>query len=47
VLLFGKGTTADLYSHLDYESKKDAANVIANALGFDRNSAENEKSGLK
>lgn len=39
-------TTADLYSHLDYESKKDAANVIANALGFDRNSAENEKPGL-
>lgn len=29
----GKGTTADFYSHLDFNSKIDSANTIANILG--------------
>ena len=33
MLLFGKGTTADFYSHLDFNSKIDSANSIANILG--------------
>ena len=30
---FGKSTTADFYSHLDFNSKIDSANTIANILG--------------
>ncbi len=33
MLLFGKRTTADFYSHLDFNSKIDSANTIANILG--------------
>ena len=33
MLLFDKGTTADFYSHLDFNSKIDSANTIANILG--------------
>ena len=33
MLPFGKGTTADFYCHLDFNSKIDSANTIANILG--------------
>jgi len=32
VLLFGKGTTSNVYSHVDIESKKLSAVAIAKAL---------------
>lgn len=33
MLLFGKRTTVDFYSHWDFNSKIDSANTIANNLG--------------
>jgi len=33
VLLFGKGTTANYYSHLEFDSKISSADAIASALG--------------
>ena len=35
MLLFGKGTTANIYSHVDSESKKLSARAIERALGED------------
>ena len=32
MLLFGKGTTADFYSHLEFNSKLSSADAIAQAL---------------
>ena len=33
MLLFGKGTTANLYSHLEYNAKVASAETIARVLG--------------
>ena len=33
MLLFGKWTTADFYSHLEFNSKLSSADAIAQALG--------------
>ena len=33
MLLFGKWTTADVYSHLDFSSRVESADMIAGVLG--------------
>ena len=33
IYIYYEGTTADFYSHLDFNSKIDSANTIANILG--------------
>lgn len=43
VLLFGKGTTANFYSHLDYKSRISSAEVISNALGDEDDENEDKK----
>lgn len=37
MLLFGKGTTANLNSHLEYHAKVASAETIARVLGGDKN----------
>jgi len=39
--------TADFYSHLDYQSRISSAEVIANALGGEAETEENEDSNKK
>lgn len=45
MLLFGKWTTANLYSHLEYNAKVASAETIARVLGGDKNEkpADEEK----
>ena len=43
MLLFGKGTTANLYSHLEYNAKIASAETIARVLDGENAPAEEEK----
>lgn len=46
MLLFGKGTTANLYSHLEYNAKVASAETISRVLGAKKEDthAESEQS---
>ena len=37
------GTTANIYSHLDYKTKQNSANTISNVFNFNSKKEENEK----